>query len=146
MTAIHDVFEVLVLCAVIVALVLFAMWARRRLRPPVAPFFAGKPPLRRSGLTQRVVFTVIGGGMMIPDLLVPVFGEVADLVIAIVLAYAWYTYYAQPGTPLVRLTRAREFPAGVDECVRCGGSGFTDGKIDPLCAGKGWVPGNHRPA
>ena len=142
----HDIFVLVALCAIVGLVALFATRAFRRLRPSVAASVGGEPQLHRTGLTQRIVFTVIGGGMMIPDLLVPIFGEVADLVIAIVLAYAWYTYYAQAGAPVVPVHRTRDFPLGVDECFRCNGTGFTDGKIDPLCGGKGWVPAQNRPA
>ncbi|MEA2720768.1 MAG: hypothetical protein QOJ39_2632, partial [Candidatus Eremiobacteraeota bacterium] len=46
-------------------------------------------------LTQRVGATVVGGGLMVPDLALPVAGEIADVAIVIFVIWYWYTFFKQ---------------------------------------------------
>ncbi|GAC1581356.1 MAG: hypothetical protein NVS3B7_16420 [Candidatus Elarobacter sp.] len=146
--ATHDILiATAAICATVIGVALvFARGRARRFRDPA--FVPGAmrgtgAQRRRTGLTPRIVFTVLGGAMMIPDLLVPILGEAADLVILVVLGYAWYTYFSpsRPTAPPI----AQPKPPGVEECFRCGGTGFVEAKTCGLCAGNGWVPAHHRP-
>jgi hypothetical protein len=151
--AAHYIFySTLAICATVLTLVFLAVRARSRRRIPepvlrqaslyVPPGARALPPGRRPGFKPRMLLTVAGIAIAIPELLLPVVGEVVDIGIMALLAYSWYSFFKQPialGPP------PRILPAGVDECVRCNGTGFTDGAIDPLCAGKGWVPARNQP-
>ncbi|MDB5026536.1 MAG: hypothetical protein JWO66_225 [Candidatus Eremiobacteraeota bacterium] len=141
-------FSTLAVCGTVLALVFLTMRARARrripepvLRTPSETLRLG-PPSSRPGFTPRVVLTIAGVAIMIPELLLPVVGEIVDAGIAALLAYSWYTFFKQPRA---LVSRARALPLGVDECVRCHGAGFVDGAIDPLCGGKGWVSAPNRP-
>ncbi|HWT04511.1 MAG TPA: hypothetical protein VN224_02040 [Xanthomonadales bacterium] len=46
-------------------------------------------------LTQRVGATVIGGTMMVPDLVIPVGGEIADVAIVVFVIWYWYSFFKQ---------------------------------------------------
>jgi heme exporter protein D len=150
--AAHYIFySTLAICATVLTLVFLFVRARSRRRIPerVRHHAArlheagGRMPLgSRPGFRPRMILTIAGVAVMIPELLLPVVGEIVDVGIAALLAYSWYSFFKQPialGPP------PRNFPLGVDECVRCQGTGFTDGAIDPLCAGKGWVPARNQP-
>ncbi len=146
-------YSTIAICATVLTLVFLFVRARGRRRLPepvlrraarIAPRPGGEPlPLgARPGFKPRVVLTIAGVAIMIPELLLPVVGEIVDVGIAALLAYAWYSFLKRPvalGPP------PRDLPAGVDECVRCDGSGFADGAIDPLCGGRGWIPARNRP-
>jgi hypothetical protein len=150
--AAHYIFySTLAICATVLTLVFLFVRARSRRRIP-APVLrhavdahqaGSRMPLgARHGFKPRMILTMIGGAVMIPELFLPVVGEIVDLGIFAVLAYSWYSFFKQPlalGPP------PRILPDGVDECIRCHGTGFTDGAIDPLCAGKGWVPARNQP-
>jgi hypothetical protein len=150
--AAHYIFySTLAICATVLTLVFLAIRARsrRRIPQPVLrhatrlPDAGGRTALgARPGFRPRMVLTIAGIAVMIPELLLPVVGEIVDIGIMALLAYSWYSFFKQPlalGPP------QRNLPLGVDECVRCQGTGFTDGAIDPLCAGKGWVPARNQP-
>jgi hypothetical protein len=44
-------------------------------------------------LTQRVGATVVGAGVMMPDLTIPVFGELADVAVIAFLIFYWWTFF-----------------------------------------------------
>jgi heme exporter protein D len=144
-------YSTLAICATVLTLVFLFVRARsrRRIPEPVLRHAArlheayGRTPVAaRPGFGPRMVLTIAGVAVMIPELLLPVVGEIVDVGIAALLAYAWYSFFRQP---VALAAPPRDLPPGVDECVRCHGTGFTDGAIDPLCNGKGWVPARNQP-
>ena len=144
-------YSTLAICGTVLTLVFLFVRARsrRRIPEPVLRHAARlheagrRTPLgARPGFKPRMMLTIAGVAVMIPELLLPVVGEIVDVGIAALLAYGWYTFFKQP---VALAAPPRDLPAGVDECVRCHGSGFTDGAIDPLCGGKGWVPARNQP-
>ena len=152
--AAHYIFySTLAICGTVLALVFLFVRARSRRRIPEPVFRHGARTLEahardrtpvacRPGFRPRMMLTIAGVAIMIPELLLPVVGEIVDVGIAALLAYSWYSFLKQP---VALAAPPRNLPAGVDECIRCHGTGFTDGAIDPLCAGKGWVPARNQP-
>ena len=147
-------YTTIAICATVLTLVFLFVRARgrRRIAEPVlrrggslreTDVRERLPVAARPGFRPRMMLTVAGVAIMLPELLLPVVGEIVDVGIAALLAYAWISFFRQP---VALATPPRDLPAGVDECVRCHGSGFTDGAIDPLCGGRGWIPARNDPS